>query len=353
MKNKIVAPAAIIFFLAAGCNPFSAPTVAGIVKTVNGGADWQFFNKVKDNPKVTMSVLSISKLDFSPQSREVVFASSYTEGLFRSDDSGASWTKILSKISIYDFAISPLDPKTIYAAGIFSDSGKVVKTTDGGASWAEVYKEGTAANAVRSISLNPLSPNQLIIGTTSGNVIKSADGGLSWQLVKNFNDRVNRVLWQGGNIYALLAAKGLSKSADLGASFTDITASLNKTVGFGSLSYTSKSISNYSQVYVDGLTPSLIYLTTDQGLFKTTDEGVTWNKVNLPVKSDSVPAKAIAVARSSSNIVFTSIGSTIYKSTDGGVSWQTQGIQTDGFVNYILIDPQLPKIAYGGIYAAQ
>lgn len=352
-KNKIAISIVATIFLSAGCNFFSTPSAAGIVKTVNGGSDWQFSNAVKGNAKASMTSLSISKMDFSPQSREVVFASSYTEGLFRSDDSAATWSKILSKISVYDFAINPGDAKTIYAAGIFGDHGKVLKTTDGGASWVEVYNEAASANAVRSISLNQQNPNQLLIGTSSGNVIKSSDGGMSWQLVSSFSDRVNRVAWQGGNMYVLLAAKGLRESTDAGATFNDLTASLNKTIGIGSLSYTSSSISNYAQVYVDSFTPTLIYMTTDLGLYKTVDGGTNWTKVPLPVKSTSTQAKAIAVARTSSNIIFTSVGATIYKSTDGGNSWQTQGIQTDGFVNYILIDPQLPQIDYAGVYGAQ
>jgi photosystem II stability/assembly factor-like uncharacterized protein len=71
---------------------------------------------------------------------------------------------------------------------------------------------------------------------------------------------------------------------------------------------------------------------------------------DLPVKPDQAKAYSIAIAKQSSNIVFTSVGSTIYKSLDGGKTWQTQGIATTGLINYVLIDPQLPQVVYGGIF---
>lgn len=238
-------------------------------------------------------------------------------------------------------------------AGFYADHGRVLKTTDGGLSWNQIYNE-ESANAVRSVALNPLSPNQLVIGTASGSVIKSADGGMTWQSVKDFGDQVNRVLWQNGNVYVLLKTKGLFKSAGLSGDFVELTANLSTTYKLAGLSYTSNTVDSFSQVYVDFLSPDLIYLTSSRGVFKTVDEGSNWTVLSsLPIKPGSGTARAVAVGQASSNIVFVSVGSTIYKSTDGGGTWQTQGLITAGFVNYVLIDPQLPQIVYAGVYSTQ
>ena len=53
--------------------------------------------------------------------------------------------------------------------------------------------------------------------------------GISWQLANNFSDRINRVLWQNGNVYVLNKTKGLFKSSGFADNFTDITESLSKT----------------------------------------------------------------------------------------------------------------------------
>jgi photosystem II stability/assembly factor-like uncharacterized protein len=340
--------------LAASCNPFNQPIPAGVVKSVNGGVDWQFANALKGSTSANLSSLSISKLAFSPLTSQTLLAGTYTDGLFESDDAAGSWSKILSDIDVYDFVIDPTNPKIIYAAGFYADHGRVLETMDGGGSWVQIYNEESDNNPVRSIAINPTDSSQIVIGTASGTVIKSADGGDSWQLAKNFSDQVNRVLWQNGNIFVLLKTKGLFVSPDFGQTFTEITTGLHKTYSLAGLSYSqANSISTFSQVYVDFTSPALIYLTTDQGLYKTVDGGKTWQIISLPVNPTGSAAHGIAVALTSSNIVYTSVGSTVYKSLDGGQSWQTQGINSGGFINYILADPALPQIVYAGIYSTQ
>lgn len=353
MKNKNIFIILAIALLAASCNPFAAPPSSGVVKSVNGGVDWQFSNTLSGSSAGSLSSVNVSKMDFDPHNRETVFAGTYANGLFKSTDSGASWTKVLSKIGVYDFAITPYDSKIIYVAGLYDNQGKVLKTTDGGASWLEKYNDPSADNAVRSLALNPQNPNQLAIGTSSGGVVLSSDGGISWKLLNNFNDKINRVLWQNGNIYVLLKSKGLYKSSDIGATFQNISDNLSNSSNLLKILQNSASGLVFNQAFVDTLTPSLMYVTTSMGLYKTADEGKTWNAVDLPVKKDSSGTRAIAVAKTSSNLVFTSVDSTIYKSTDGGASWQTQGVATSGFVNYILVDPQMPQIVYAGIYVSQ
>ncbi len=352
LMRKLIIITSLIF-LSAGCNPLSKSLPVGVIKSLNGGADWQFANIIKNGNGASLSALSISRLGFDPKAREVVYVGSYTGGLYKSEDSAGSWSNVLSKIYVYDFVISPIDSKIIYAAGSYADHGKVLKTTDGGGSWNQVYNEETVTNPVRAIALNPQNPNQVLIGLAAGNLIKSNDGGITWQLVKNFGDQINRVLWQNNNIYVLVKTKGLFKSGDLGANFTELTASLNQTYSLGGASYNSNTVDAYSQLYVDFTSPSLIYLTSTKNLYKTTNEGQNWNQLNLPVKPTTSLARAVAVAKSSSNIVYTSVGSTVYKSLDGGQSWQTQGLTSGGIINFILIDPQLPQIVYAGIYTTQ
>lgn len=334
--------------LAAGCGLFSPPVAGGLVKTVNGGADWQFSNSITSSSTgASLSQSNMAKLGFDPTNHETVYAGSYSDGLYKSADSGASWSRVLSRIGVYDFAVSPVDNKTIYVAGIYNNQGKVLKTTDGGASWQEIYNESSSNLAVRAMDINPAVPTQLIIGTASGNLIKSADGGLSWQLVNNFNDQINRVFWRSNGIYVLLKTKGFFRGDSSGTNFQELTASITKAA---TLDYVYNGQLSYNQAYVDPIAASLLYITDSRGLYKSVDGGMTWNDTLLPTKTNNTGVRAIAVAPSSSNIVFASVGSVIYKSTNGGQTWQTQNIVTGGFVNYVLIDPQLPQVDYAGIY---
>ncbi len=345
-KNKIIVLVLALSLLAVGCDPFSSPVSAGVVKTVNGGSDWQFSNLLKGGGG-NLSQSNITKLAFDPQNREVVYAGSSTDGLFKSEDSGASWTRVLSKISVNDFVVSPTDSKTIFVAGIFSGQGKVLKTTDGGASWQEVYNEATASNAVRAIDINPASVTQVIIGTASGNLIKSADGGLSWQLAVNFNDQINQIIWRPSGIYILLNTKGLQRGTNAATDFQVLTANAIKAPAEF---VWNTPPATFNQAYVDSVSSSLFYVTTNRGLYKSTDGGKTWVDLPLPIKQIDSNPRPISVAQTSSNVVFTAVGAVIYKSTNGGSTWQTQTVATTGFIDYILIDPQLPQIDYAGTY---
>lgn len=350
MQNKKFILIISLVFLSAACNPFAASPQAGVLKTVNGGSDWRKANTLKTGTG-SLSATYISKLAFDPANSQTVFAASFSDGLFKSDDAAATWSNVLSNIQVYDFGINPQNSKIIYTAGLCVDHGCLLKTLDGGASWNEVYHEAGSSNPVRSVAINPVNTNQMIIGTTLGSAVKSSDGALSWQLANNFKDQVNRVLWQD-NVYVLLKDNGLFKSTDFGATFTELTGSLksaDNSIGIDNLTGNSK-VGTYHQIYADLNSPSLIYLTTDKGLYKSLDAGVTWTAQSLPVQPGQNPARAIAVSRNSSSIVYVSVGGTVYKSLDGGASWQTQGIVTTGFINYILIDPALPQIAYAGVY---
>jgi len=351
MKNKILLLTFSLALVAAACNLFKAPVAAGVIKTVNGGTDWQFSNAVKDVKNGSIGGLSISKLAFDPQNDQVVYAGSYVGGLYKSEDSGETWKNILSKILVYDLAVNPRDPKTIYAAGSYADHGKVIKTTDGGATWQEVYNEASAQNPVRSVVLDPANPTQVVIGLHSGSVIRSGDSGSSWKLLTNFEDRVNRMAWQSSGLFVLLQNKGLAVSTDGGNSFQFRTESLVKDLGSGTSSSISGYSDTFSQFYVDPNIDGLIYLTTSRGPYKTMDGGNTWTFLRLPTKGGTGNARAIIAVPGNSNVVYTSVDATVYKSLDGGNTWQTQQILTGGFVNAFLIDPQKPQIVYGGIYS--
>lgn len=350
-KNLVIISS--IIFLAVSCNPFKQPALSGVARTNNGGVDWTVANSIKDSQQ-TITQLNVAKMDFDPRNRETVFVSGFNDGLYKSTDSGASWQRILSKIWVFDFAIHPFDASIIYAAGYFADKGYVVKTQDGGKSWEEIYSEAAPSVSVRSIALNPERASQIVIGNSAGSLIQSSDGGNTWKHIKNFEDRINRVYWLSGQAYVLLRGKGLFKSTNLEAGeFIELTESLTKSQSFLA-SFGGLSDKDFNQAHVDKLNPSLIYLTAGKGVFKTADEGKTWQKLSLPGKqSGELPARAVAAAKSSSNLVFVSVGNVIYKSTDGGGTFQTQTVSTSGFVNYILIDPELPQIVYAGNFVAQ
>jgi photosystem II stability/assembly factor-like uncharacterized protein len=353
MKWRNLSLLALVILLAAACNPFTSSTPAGIIKTANGGGDWQFANKLSDN-KGSLGGLSISQIAFDPKKSDRIFASSYNSGLFVSEDGGNTWRQILSRFTVYDFVVDPNSSDIIYAAGIITDHGRVLATRDGGKSWVEIFNEASTQNPVRAIALNPDNNQELVIGLGSGTVIKSQDAGVNWKLLQKYPDRINRVRWQAGSLYVVVRNAGLYRSTDGGASFDNLASSLVPATSVftnpGTL-ISPVGVANFNQVAISQSNPDTIYLTTSSGLFQSFNRGDSWTFVPLPLHQRDLPAQAVAIAPSSDNVVYTSVGSAVYKTSDGGNTWQAEDPHTTGLINALTVHPTLPQQAFAGIYA--
>jgi len=353
MKKYILLIICALSLTAASCDLFPAKT-AGVLKTSNGGVDWQASNALKTADTETLGTiagLSFSKLAFDPQATEIMYASSYNAGLYKSADGAATWEQILGQIPVIDFVIHPQDSKTIYAAGYFENRGRALITRDGGKSWNAIYTAATNNSAVRSIALNPNAPEQVAIGLSQGEFILSGDGGATWRLAQSYNDRINKIIWTNEGLYVLVKGTGLYKSIDGGNSFQLVTSSLQSAGDISSLSIFGTTITSYNQLAISPNTFGKMYLTTNLGLYRSNDGGLSWQFVSMPLRQQSLAPSAIAIAPSSDNVVYVSAGSIIYKTTDGGITWLNADTKITGLVNALLVDPNLPQVAYAGVFA--
>jgi photosystem II stability/assembly factor-like uncharacterized protein len=107
--------------------------------------------------------------------------------------------------------------------------------------------------------------------------------------------------------------------------------------------------------------PQLYYMgATGGGVWKTENAGLSWE--NISDEHFNVGTiGAIAVAESDPNVIYvgtgeksirgvtTSHGDGVYKSTDAGVTWTHVGLPKAGQISRIKIHPQNPDIAYVGV----
>ena len=332
-----------ISLLAVSCNFLGGGPVktAGVLRSANGGTDWQAANAIKDKPEGSLGGVNISGLKFKPGSPETIFASSYNKGFFVSDDGGNSWRQLLSDFFVYDFAFDPGNSQAIYVSGMAADHGRVLVTRDMGKSWQEIYNEGTTGNGVRAVLAD--GSQRVYIGLEDGNLVRSDDAGLSWKLVKNFETRINAIRSYNGSLYVLARGKGLFRSED-GQNFANVTGQVGSEDGFHVFS----NVGTYNQF---SITVGSIYLSTNNGLFRSFDQGSSWTRLVLPVQDQSASILPVAVAETNDSLVYTAVGSTIYKSTDGGNTWQTQNSNTSSLITALLVHPQNPQVVYAGVFA--
>src|SRR6266446_4812612 len=111
-----------------------------------------------------------------------------------------------------------------------------------------------------------------------------------------------------------------------------------------------------SDIAIDPRNPFIFYVGLGHGgIFKTNDNGVTFQPVfdKQPVLSIG----AVAVAPSNSDVVWVGTGEAndryssawgdgVHRSTDGGETWQNVGLKESRTIARVVVDPKKPEVAY-------
>lgn len=142
-----------------------------------------------------------------------------TGGVWRTYNGGETWvplTDYLANLKVYSVAIDPSNPETYYFG---STSGLIFKSQDSGATWTNVGQIGNSV--VNKILIHPT--NRLILFASAQNqgIYKSSNGGFAWDEVVSNENRGYDVEFKPGDP-EIVYASGLKfhVSSDGGDSFT-------------------------------------------------------------------------------------------------------------------------------------
>ncbi|HTL39564.1 MAG TPA: hypothetical protein VL306_02015 [Methylomirabilota bacterium] len=320
----------------------------GVFKSTDSGSTFHSSGIVK--PKGNLSSVTVTSLAFDPLNPDIIYAAS-TSGVFKTTDNADTWQFILSGITATDISIDPQDSQVLYVAGLSGSNGKIVKSMDAGASWTDAYTEPSKNNAVQSIVVAPTSHSVVIAGLTSGEILRSNDSGQTWQTVADFTDRIGRIRFgSGASVYAISYHKGLEKSSDLGLTWASVTDALVQPSISGA-NQGASSVSLFYDLGLDKRQAGVIYLGTEQGLYRSVNDGANWAFIKLPLKNASLRTSAVAVDPNNSNTLYVAVASTILESNNGGLSWQTKVLPITDEVRTIIFHPQSSNIIYVGVGA--
>ncbi len=233
-------------------------------------------------------------------SKEIIAGTNH--GVFISTDEGTSWTKKnegLTDTNITSIAIKGLK--------IFAGSNKngIYFSTDNGMNWIHINNGSTFT----SISCLAVLDTELFAGTNDGGgIYLSKDYGFNWQQVGLSNKLVLSLVVNGDSIYAGCMNSGIYISKDKGLNWSWI--------GLQGTSVRSLVINGSS-----------IIAGTLDGIRLSTDDGITWIQTN----NTTLNSEGIwSLSNNGSDIIAGTVGSGIYRSTDSGLNWSQIGLPVLG-----------------------
>ena len=406
----------------------------GILKSYDGGASW--VNTLQGNFK---------QLVYHPVDTAILYAAGYAQGthqVYRSADGGATWQQASAFPTNHRVvvAVTPAAPWMVKAVVANTSNGLegIYRSADTGKTFTKIFDDGTncSTNILAnnpngnvcggqgwydlSIAISPVDTSRMVVGGV--NTWITDDGGYHWAIANQWNANLPGIkvvhadkhyhaynpiapsaLWEcnDGGVYKTYAPKTplwtdlstglgitqfyrnavsdkapfvLGGSQDNGSKKLLGTTYSELTGGDGmdcQIDYTNNSVFYTSQQYgelrrtTDGgskftdisngipgnpkgdwITPFVILPTLPdyllagyKQLYYSPDKGSTWSSIS---NSFGVNIKRIAVAPDSPDIIYVLVDNVIHKTSDFGANWNILNKSISGNVSDILVDPKAP-----------
>ncbi len=337
----------------------------GVWKTNDGGANWKpIFDKESNS--------SIGAIAVAPSDHNIIYVGTgeaaprgnitYGAGVYKSVDAGKSWKFIGLKDSrhIGALVVHPTNPNIVLVAAVGHMFGPnpergIFRTEDGGKTWTKVLAKDENSGGI-DVTLDPHNPNVVFAalwqarrqpsffssGGAGSGLYKSEDNGVTWKQLSG-NGLPDGMLGRIGvtvsgadsnRVYAIIEAKegGIYRSEDGGEKWSKI----NDDGRFRQRAW------YFSKIYADPKAADTIYV-LNTGAFKSVDGGKTFNL--LPAKHGDHhglwidPEDPMRLGNANDG------GASL--SFDGGKTWTTQGNQPTAQFYHVATDNAFPYHIYG------
>jgi photosystem II stability/assembly factor-like uncharacterized protein len=257
----------------------------------------------------------VSDVEGIPSPSKTFFVASAGGGVWKTTNNGTSFELVWGGngrvVSMGDIAIAPSDPQQVWlgtgepdSRNSISPGGGIFKSTDGGKTWTAKGLEKT--QAIGRVVVHPTNPDVVYVAALGAiwnsnperGLYRTKDGGESWELVKAISDKAGfvdvalnphhpEVVWaaawerQRGPYFLQSGGpgSGLWKSTDGGDSWTEVEGNGFPTATKGRIGL-AISASNPHTMYAMVEAEKESDDTGGNGLYRSTDSGETWEKMN-------------------------------------------------------------------------
>jgi PKD repeat protein len=341
-----------------------------IYRSTDAGSTWTTVLTVSGGLRVQ---LAVTTADASLVYAVVARSGGKLEGVYKSTDSGASFTKVFDGTiagnyilgyycdgsvdggqGTYDLCLAA-DPNA--ASTLFLGGVNTFKSTDGGATWASsnMWTASTTYNSCGSPVAHAdkhflafQNGSSTLFECNDGGLYTTSDGGTSWSYLSSGMSisqlyRLGVSQSSSGNVIAGLQDNG-TKTLSAG-SWTDplggdgMECAIDPTTTstqYGELYYgdiyrttdswsTSTAISSGITGSAAWVTPYILDPTTNTTMYigftdvwKSTNQGTSWTKISSWAGST---LRSLTVAPSNSSYIYAATQTILYKTTNGGTSW--------------------------------
>ncbi len=283
----------------------------GVYKSTDGGKTWKNIGLKETHV--------ISRIVVSPDNPNLVyvaalghvFADNTQRGVYRSEDGGKTWKKILyvnDKTGAIDIAMDADNPRILYTSfwqayrtpWILSSGGPgsgLYKSVDGGDTWKNIsHNPGLPKGLLGKIgvTVSPVNPNRVwaLVEAKEGGVFRSDDGGKTWMRLYH-QTKLRQRAWY------------------------------------------------YTYIFADPKDENTVYA-TDLGLFKSVDGGRTFQRIKTPHGDNH----DLWLNPDNPQIMIESNDGGANVSLNGGKTWSEQD-QATGQFYHVAVDNRFPYHVYG------
>ncbi len=156
-----------------------AGTSGGVYKSITRAERWSKANNGLVPPELIKSsrALGVTVMQVDAYAPDTVYAATLN-GLYKSTDAAASWTRIAQSLPDQMISAMVLDRAKAGTLYIASREG-VHRSEDGGKTWKAINNGFTSLN-IRSLAQSAIDPKLFYAGTNGSGLYKSENGGETW-----------------------------------------------------------------------------------------------------------------------------------------------------------------------------
>lgn len=309
----------------------------GIWHSSDAGQTWSAFN-------TGLTILTVTAL-LAPSTSEVLAATN--AGMFYSSDQGQQWQPCVPDLTIgtVDAVASDRSGRLFFSSMLFTPIGGIFRSDDHGATWTKIGGD-VITGMYQNVKGLVVGPHEYLFAGTNGRIYRSKDHGDSWERVDTLRNDPKKASGVGA-IYAMAAdSAGRIFVATWGKG------AYRSTNGGDAWEKADSGIVNKNLSCLAAKDSTAMYAGGAGGLCRSTDAGQLWTPL---ITGASGQVQSVSVT--SQGDILASIAGRVFKSTDDGDTWvEVTGVLPVSQTRVLAVSPDATTYAggdTGGVYVSR